>query len=198
MHEQATQTRAVRDWAITAGVLVGLVLLAAVGRLVPHPPNFAPVAACALFAGFFFRDVRLALAAPLLAAMVTDQFALGTYPWRVMVVVYAALLFPVALRWFVRRAPGALRRWGALRVGGAAVASSLVFFLATNAAHWAFMGMYGEGLSGLAASYAAGLPFLKYTLAGDLFYSGVLFGAYAVAQRLADRPSAAAAVASEA
>ena len=66
--------------------------------------------------------------------------------------------------------------------------SSLAFFLGTNFAHWAVTGQYPISLSGLSACYLAALPFLKYTLAGDLVFSGVLFGAAALVGRAAPRP----------
>jgi hypothetical protein len=44
--------------------------------------------------------------------------------------------------------------------------------------------MYSKDFTGLMSSYALGLPFFWNTLAGDLFYSAVLFGIYvAVTER---------------
>ena len=62
-----------------------------------------------------------------------------------------------------------------------AVLSSAIFFLATNFAVWQFGGIYPTTGAGLVQCYAAGLPFLKYLLAGDLVWSTILFGAYRLA-----------------
>jgi hypothetical protein len=70
-----------------------------------------------------------------------------------------------------------------LRVGGAAVASSVLFFLITNFGTWTLSGMYPMTASGLAACYVAAIPFFQNTIAGDLFYSGLLFGGFALLER---------------
>jgi hypothetical protein len=57
------------------------------------------------------------------------------------------------------------------------VACSLVFFVASNFAVWAFSGMYSLDLAGLSQCFIAALPFLQNTVAGDLFWTAVLFGA---------------------
>jgi hypothetical protein len=56
--------------------------------------------------------------------------------------------------------------------------SSILFFLLSNGAVWAFSGMYPLNPSGLAQCYVAALPFLEKTMLGDLFWTGVLFGGY--------------------
>jgi hypothetical protein len=151
---------------------VGLVVVAAAGRVMPHPPNFVPIAAAALFAGFFFKHRLASLAIPLVALGMSD-LAIGGYDWRVMTVVYVALAWPVALRPFVRTL-------SVRRVVGCSLVSSVVFYLASNAAVWAISPMYPATFAGLAACYVAALPFLAYTVAGDLFWCGVFFGGYAV------------------
>ena len=149
----------------------GLVGLCVAGRLLPHPPNFTPMAATALFAGFLFRRRAAALAAVVTAMVASDLFT-GFYQPGVMATVYLALLFPLSCRGVLRSQPTAVR------VGVCAAASSVVFFLATNLAVWWFSGMYPATPAGLAGCYTAALPFFKYTLAGDLLWSAVLFGTY--------------------
>src|SRR5262245_56428806 len=53
-------------------VVTGVILAAALARLVPHPPNFAPIGAMALLAGACFADRRLASAVPLAAMFLSD------------------------------------------------------------------------------------------------------------------------------
>ncbi len=160
--------------AIGVGVL--LVGLCVFGRMIDHVPNFTPLAAAALFAGFLFSR-RLVAVIVILAAMVVSDIFIGTYHFGVMLTVYAALLFPVALRSVLKK------QLTAPRVVGCALLSSVVFFLVTNFAHWLFMGMYPQTLAGLLTGYAAALPFFKFQLAGDLFWSAILFGGYALSCR---------------
>lgn len=160
---------------LTQGMIfLGLVAVGLVGRLVPHPPNFAPIIATVLFAGFFYRHRALGMLVALVAMALSDT-VIGTYDSRVMAVVYSSLLLPVALR------PLLQNRLTAVRIGGCAALSSLVFFLTTNFAVWACGSLYPKTGAGLVACYVAALPFLRTALAGDLFYSALLFGSYALA-----------------
>jgi hypothetical protein len=150
---------------------IGLVMIAAAGRVAPHPPNFVPVAAAALFAGFFFKHRASALLVPLVALAASD-FVIGGYDWRVMSVVYAGMSWPIVLRQF-------LRSPSVLRVASCSLVSSILFFLSSNAAVWAFSPMYAPTAAGLLACYVAALPFLAYTIVGDLSWCSVFFGTYA-------------------
>jgi uncharacterized protein DUF6580 len=154
--------------------LICAIVLAAALRLVPHPPNFSPIDAMALFGGAYLGRRVLAFAAPLVALLLSD-LALGFYPG--MWVQYLAVVLVVALGCI------ALRRVSVLRVAGAAVASSVLFFLVTNFGTWALSGMYPLTAAGLVACYVAAIPFFQNTLAGDLFYSGLLFGSFALLER---------------
>jgi len=58
-----------------------------------------------------------------------------------------------------------------------------LFFVVTNFGTWAVSGMYPMTLAGLAACYLAAIPFFQNTVVGDLFYSGVLFGGFALLER---------------
>jgi hypothetical protein len=72
------------------------------------------------------------------------------------------------------------RRVTPFTVAGAAIASSVLFFLVTNFGTWATGELYPQTLAGLAACYVAAIPFFQNTLAGDLFFSAVLFGGFAL------------------
>ena len=154
--------------------LVGIVLAAAALRLLPHWPNFTPVAAMALFGGAHFASRRMALAVPL-AAMLLSDAVLGFH--SSMGFVYGAFAATVGLGLLLRngRSP--------LRVGGMALGASVLFFGVTNFGAWLVGGLYPLTAAGLAEAYVAGLPFFTNTLAGDLLYTGVLFGGFALAQR---------------
>ena len=153
-----------------------------VTRLLPHAPGFLPVAASALFAGRMLRIPALAIVVPV-AAMAISGLVLGFEDWRVLLVVYAAISLPAVA--------GALsRRWnGIVATGAVMVACSLVFFAASNAAVWAFSGMYSLDMAGLTQCYVAALPFLQNTVAGDLFWTAVLFGgAFAIKRAIQNVP----------
>jgi hypothetical protein len=152
-------------------------------------PNFAPIAAMALFSGYFFRSAKVAVLVPILAMSLSD-LVIGGYDWQVMAIVYGALALPVAFR-------GPLRKYLAIERGSASsaaiglgglltcsLASSLFFFLVTNFACWRLGSMYEQNWRGLLLCYQQAIPFFGNTLAGDLTFGTVLFGSYAAAINL--------------
>jgi hypothetical protein len=154
-------------------------------RLLWHMPNVSPVAASALFAGMMLRHRAFAPVVPPAALLIGDAI-MGFYHWQVMVVVYAALTLPAVAGMLARHVR-------ALRVVVPTVlACSLIFFVTTNFAVWAWSGIYSADMAGLMQCYVMGLPFLKYTVAGDLFWAAVLFGGAWLTQRLSARTSALA------
>jgi hypothetical protein len=162
-------------------LLVGLGVLA---RLVPHALNFSPIAASALFAGVMLRHRPLALLVPG-SALLISNLALGFDEWRVATVVYAALTLPVFAGFLVRRYRLAYS------VLPAALSCSLIFYTTTNLAVWAFSGLYPLDTAGLIQCYVAALPFFKQTVAGDLFWTVVLFGGAFLVQHLHARTAPA-------
>ena len=155
--------------------LLTAILAAAALRLVPHPPNFTPIGAMALFSGAYLgRRGAIALVAPLGALLLSD-LVLGFY--RGMPTVY----FSVAL--VVLIGALALRHRSPLRIGAAALASSILFFVLTNFGMWLSSGFYPRTLAGLEACYVAAIPFFQNTVAGDLFYATLLFGGFALLER---------------
>jgi hypothetical protein len=157
-----------------AMVLGSMILAAAASRLIPHPPNMASVAAIALFGGATISDKRAAFLVPLAALLLSDM-VLGFY--RHMEVVYVAFALIVAIGIWLQK------HRALLPIAAATLASSLLFFLITNFGVWAFEAMYPKTLAGLFACYVAALPFLRNTLQGDVLYSLVLFGGFALLER---------------
>ncbi len=147
---------------------------AAALRLVPHPPNFSPIAAMALFSGAQLPKKSLAFAAPFGALLVSDAVLGGFYPG--IGFVYASFALTVLIGWAVAR------RKTALAIGAAAISSSILFFVLTNLGVWLFSGLYPQTAQGLAACYVAAIPFFQNSLAGDLLYSALLFGGFALAE----------------
>lgn len=158
-----------------AVVIAGMIVVAAVLRIVPHPMNFAPIGAMALFSGAYFSSKRAAALVPLLALAAGDLFT-GFHrliPW-----VYASFLVSVAIGFLLRR------KKSVAHIGAATVGGAVQFFLVTNFALWASaIGSYPKTWTGLEACYVAGLPLLGNTLAGDAFYAALLFGGMALAEK---------------
>src|SRR5579859_6382099 len=155
-------------------VLGSMILAAAASRLIPHPPNVAPITAMALFGGAYLTDKRLAFLMPMAALFLSD-LVLGLYGHMEVVYGSFALVALLGLSLRKRRTP--------LRVAGTALASSVLFFITTNFGVWAFDALYPKTVSGLMACYLAAIPFFRNTLAGDALYTTVLFGGFALAQQ---------------
>jgi len=174
-----------------AAVLVGMILVSALSRVIPHPPNFTPVGAVALFGAAHLRSKWAAFLLPLAALFLSDlaleaTTALGWYGgwmahgtgfYQGMWVVYGTVVLVTALGLLLRR------RKSLPRVAGSVLACSTLFFLVTNFAWWAGYSLYPHTLEGLVLSYTAAIPFFHWTLLGDAFYATVLFGGFALAER---------------
>jgi hypothetical protein len=159
------------------GALV-LIAGAAFARLVPHPANVTPIIAMALFAGASLSRKPWAIAIPVLAMFLSD-LALGIHDQMGAVYGSIVLVSLIGLLVQKRRSPAV--------IAGASVASSLLFFAITNFTVWFQSGMYPRTGAGLVQCYIAALPFLRNGLLGDLAFTGVLFGAYALYTRAVGR-----------
>ena len=163
---------------------LGLTVLGAFARLIPHPPNFAPVGGMSLFAGSRLRGWQ-AFLVPILLMIVTDPLRVALfhpgYPAfsSSTPFIYASLLINV---WIGRRW---LQVPSARRIALAAFGGSLQFFLITNLVAFFWEVRYPQTAVGLIACYVAAIPFYGRTLASDLFYSGFLFSLHAWTRRVA-------------
>lgn len=154
-------------------VLAGMILGAAASRLIPHPPNLTPIAAIALFGGAQFADKRVAFLVPLAGLLLSD-LALGFY--AITAVVYASFALTVCLGFWVRR------HRSVRRIALGVLAGAILFFALTNFGVWAIDSLYPKTLAGLIDCYVAGIPFFRNMLLGDLLYSTLLFGGFALAE----------------
>ena len=154
---------------------LALILLAAALRIAPHPWNFTPVGAMALFSGAVLRDRRLAFFFPLFALFLGDIF-IGFH--KLMFFVYASFLLNVAIGLWLRD------RRTIARITLATLLGAIQFFIVTNFAVWQFLNGFPHTASGLAACYIAGIPFFWNTLAGDAVYAALLFGGYELVERM--------------
>ena len=169
----------------TLAFFIALSLFAVVGRLVSRDLamwNFTPLAAASLFAGYFFQRKTTAAAIVVVAMTISNLF-IGAYPEPLVAfTVYASLLFPIALREIIRK------DFSAPRILGCSIVSSVVFFVATNAAHWWVE--HPHTLDELCKAYIVAVPFFRMTLAGDLCFAAILFGGYAWSHSAQTRQSA--------
>ena len=154
-------------------VLVAMIVAAAMSRLLPHPPNFSPVEAIALFGGAYFASRAWAVLVPLAAMLISDvvlaalnggsysfaNYFASTSFWLVYGCIAVSTVLGFGLRGKV----------GGAKVLGYSLLGSVLFFLATNFGAWLGSTMYPQNGAGLVAAYAAGIPFFQWTVLGTLF-----------------------------
>ncbi len=154
-------------------VIVGMILVAAFSRLLPHPDNMTPLTAIALFAGVSLEK-RFSFLVPLLALLLSDLF-LGFHSQ--LIAVYFCFLLTVLIGHFLKH------QLKVLPIVLATLISSVLFFIATNFGVWLVDHLYPKNFSGLWMCYTAAIPFFRNTLLGDFFYVAILFGSFAFAQK---------------
>lgn len=164
-------------------VVLSIIAFAAIVRLLPHWPNFTPIAAMALFAGTYLEKKQFAFAIPI-AAMFVSDLLIGLH--ANMPSVYLGFAMTVLIGMSIRR------RVSIGSVFFASVSSSVMFFLLTNFGAWLASPYYPQTLPGLLECYVAGLAFFRDTTAGfsffmndvlsTLFFSSLFYGAFYLAQ----------------
>jgi hypothetical protein len=172
---------------LSAGLLI---ITAAFTRLFPHAPNFTAIGAMAIFGGSVIKDKKLAFLLPLAALILSDlclQLFTQTKGFYgiTQYFVYAAFFIITALATLMQK-----RSVAHLML--AAVWSAAIFFVLSNLGVWVSSHTYPKSFAGLAACYTAAIPFYKNeffgnfilnSIMGNVFYSALLFGAYAVVER---------------
>ena len=171
-----------RPASVSAGpiTLALLIFVAALTRVIPHPPNFSPIEAVALFGGAYFAKRHWALIVPLVAMFASDLvlgLLNGGIYWDYFksagyLLVYVCIALSTVLGFGLRG------KVSAGRVLGYSLAGSLLFFVVTNFGVWLGGTMYPQNAAGLSAAYVAGIPFFQWTVLGTLFYSALLFGGF--------------------
>ncbi|MHB1277581.1 MAG: DUF6580 family putative transport protein [Bacteroidia bacterium] len=170
---------------IKNGILVLVVLAAAFSRLIPHPTNFTPIGAIALFGAAYFSNRLIAFLIPALAIFLSS------------LVINNAVYQPESFVWFYEDFPAQILAFGLITLLGlgllkqvkvknvllSSLAASILLFVITNFSAWLTTGMYEQTWSGLVQCYTMAIPFFGNTILGDLVYCGVLFGGYEWARR---------------
>lgn len=150
-------------------VILCLIVIAVLSRLLPHPPNFAPIGAIALFSGALFTSRTWSMLAPLLIMFISDLI-LGLH--TLIPTIYALFLLTTLIGNQLRD------KITIPNVMGASLLSSILFFIGSNFMVWLGSTYYSQDLGGLIHCYVMAIPFFHWTVLGDLFYSGVLFSAW--------------------
>ena len=172
---------------LNIAVMAIIVFLAGASRIFPHPPNFSPILAIALFGAAHFSKKWQAVFIPMLAVWLSDLFInnfvysnQGTgfiwfysgFYWQytsyIIIIISSILVFK--------------NKISISKTLGASLGSSMAFFFLSNFGVWAGSGMYSKSLGGLTACYVAGLPFLQNTIVSNILFTTVLFGSYYLIQ----------------
>ncbi len=164
------------------GIICLFIFVAALSRILPHPPNFTAVGAMALFGAYYFKNKAWSFAIPILAlwfsdiilnnivySQAGDTFTLFNAG---MIWVYGAFIAMILFGIFFLKKVNLSR----LLISGVSV--GIIFFLISNFGVWATSSMYPKTGAGLIACYTAGLAFLRNSLIGNIFYVTLFFGAY--------------------
>ncbi len=165
------------------------VLGAILTRLLPHPWNMTALGAMFLFSGATFQRKWESLAIPFVALVVSDYVVLhalygGQYSWF-MPHTWVGFLLVGLIGW-------GLRNDISIRtVVAGSLTGSIAFFLVSNFGVWVSGSLYPHNLGGLFECYAAGIPFFRNTVIGDLLYAAVMFGSYEVVRRRRMAPAGA-------
>ncbi|MCB0820404.1 MAG: hypothetical protein KDC13_07260 [Bacteroidetes bacterium] len=158
--------------------IVSVIAIAAVFRLIPHWPNFTPVAAIAIMGGAFIANRALAFAIPLIAMVVSDVLTIQLINFKYITVpeyfassgtlfIYLSVLVMTALGMLI------YSRRSFASVAGVSALAAVAFFLISNFGAW-LNNTLPKTAAGLMATYELGIPFFANNLAGNLFF-GLLF-----------------------
>jgi hypothetical protein len=159
---------------ITAALLV---IFATLSRIVPHPANFTPIVAIALFSGVYFNK-KWAFIIPVAAMLISDAI-IGFHSG--MIWVYGSFIIIALVGLWLK----SHKKTGI--IFGSTIASSVIFFVITNFGVW-LTGYYSLTFSGLVQCYTMAIPFFRNSIAGDLIYAAVMFGIYELLIRLVLKP----------
>ena len=158
-------------------LITGLILVAVIFRIIPHPFNITPIIAVALLAGAKFQDKKWAIVIPVASLFISDVILSYVNHYELLhstiLFTYGSVLLIILLGRFLYR-----DKLNITKTIGLSLISSLLFFLISNFGVWLFGNLYTLDISGLIKCYVMAIPFNKFSWAGDLFFVFVLFGAY--------------------
>ena len=138
----------------------------ALGRLIPHPPNFTPILATAIYTPYMVNNKWLAMLIPLSAMFIAD-IIIGFHPY--MLWVYGAIGISTLLSYWSMRFN---KKYMQLTV--MTLVSSILFFIITNFAVWVIWDYYPKTIDGLLLCYSMAIPFFQNTIYGTIIYTSLI------------------------
>jgi hypothetical protein len=164
------------------GVISAIVFLAAMSRLLPHPPNFAPIGGMALFGAAYYSRRYWAFIIPIASMWISDlvlnnivyskYFDGFVWFYGGSTLTYIAFAMITLFGFFT------LKHVRPINLVLSALGASVIFFIVSNFGAWLSMEMYPKTFDGLLSCYVAGIPFFRNTITGDLVYTAILFGVF--------------------
>lgn len=163
-------------------LVISAVAVAALFRLIPHWPNFTPMASIALMGGALVANRFMGFIIPLIALVISDVLTIKliNYQWITVedyfsspstLLLYLGFIAIIAIGFLLRK------RHSWTNLASASLASALIFFLISNFGVW-----LGNSLPktfvGLLATFELGIPFFSYNLLGNVFYTFLFFGIF--------------------
>ena len=149
-------------WLVILFIILGVIF-----RVIPHVPNFTPLAGIALFSGVYLNKKHgyiVPLAIYIISDLIVGMHNTVFFTWASIAIIY---FVGVYLR-------------GRKTVSNTALftlISSVVFFIITNFGVW-LMGWYPRTLQGLTQCYTLAIPFFRTSLLANFIYVAVTFGLY--------------------
>ena len=141
---------------------IGLILILALSRLIPHPDNFTPIIALAIMSSYFFRSVNFSYTIMLFSMLLADFF-IGFYSH--MLFVYLSLFLIVLIFFKISKKINYKNLFIFSFFG------SVIFFLISNFGVWLVGNLYERNINGLIECYFMAIPFFKNTITSTLIFS---------------------------
>ena len=145
-----------------------IIILAVLSRLVPHPPNFAPITGISLFSSKKINNKLFGVFLPIIPLFISDLFIGISF---INIFVYLSFII---IHFLGSISPKIEAKTVLL--------SSVIFFILTNLGVW-YLG-YPKNIQGLITCFTLAVPFFVNTILGDLFYSFILFRSYKAAEKI--------------
>jgi len=147
-----------------------LIIIGVASRLLPHPPNFAPIMALGLFAGAYLNK-KTAFIIPVVAMLIADYF-IGFYDVKIMLSVYACIVLGSLVGHKLKN------KKSVSNIALSTLAVSVIFFVVTNFSLWFFSDFYPHTAEGLSLCFTMAIPYFQNSLLGNAVYVIFFFGSY--------------------
>jgi len=162
------------DTNVKSKIILALIIIGTLIRFIPHPLNFTPIAAIALFSGTYIQNKRNAILIPILLMLCFDVITVAMLSSSISlqtIGVYLSIFIITNLGFLLR---GREQRQ---TIMVASLLGSMLFFFLTNFFVW-LSGIYPFTSNGLGTCYVEAIPAFKGTIMGDLFFNLLFFGLF--------------------